>query len=232
MNTIIIDEKGRNRIVEYMDGIDEPYVGVDFKQLHFIFDEIKIIMPDVGLKAKITLTDGFSSGNIQINKKERWPLNFVGNMIFDYKYDGDKFHFSNSIDNTSIDDEEDFFDAAIELTNLYIAYMFVILDMSKKRSQIVKEYVPSKNVSNKESQNDMSPKKAVRKNVFLLDEIIEYAAQQNIVYQHRTHTINCEAWSVRGHYRKYKSGKVVFIKSFVKGKNRDKAQPQDRNYII
>lgn len=35
------------------------------------------------------------------------------------------------------------------------------------------------------------------------------------------HEINCECWCVRGHYRHYSSGNVVFIKSYKKGKNKD-----------
>ena len=33
--------------------------------------------------------------------------------------------------------------------------------------------------------------------------------------------IRCPAWGVRGHYRHYKNGKTIFIKSYVKGKDRD-----------
>ena len=33
----------------------------------------------------------------------------------------------------------------------------------------------------------------------------------------RRYIRHCEAWSVRGHYRRYKSGKVVYIKPHIKG---------------
>ena len=42
--------------------------------------------------------------------------------------------------------------------------------------------------------------------------------------------IHCLAWGVRGHFRHYKSGKVVFVNAYVKGKERDKYQGKD--YII
>ena len=32
---------------------------------------------------------------------------------------------------------------------------------------------------------------------------------------------HCPAWEVRGHYRHYKSGKVGYVKPYVKGKLRD-----------
>lgn len=37
----------------------------------------------------------------------------------------------------------------------------------------------------------------------------------------------CLAWGVRGHFRHYKSGKVVFIAPFVKGKEKDKYKGKD-----
>lgn len=46
--------------------------------------------------------------------------------------------------------------------------------------------------------------------------------------EERTFIRRCEAWMVRGHYRHYKSGKVVFIRSHIKGKGRLK----DTRYII
>lgn len=41
-------------------------------------------------------------------------------------------------------------------------------------------------------------------------------------------TRHCEAWSVRGHYRHYKSGKVVYIKPYTKGKGR----PAGKTYSV
>lgn len=44
--------------------------------------------------------------------------------------------------------------------------------------------------------------------------------------------ITCPCWSVRGHYRHYKSGKVVFIKNYEKGKEKGKVKPKDKTYTI
>ena len=33
---------------------------------------------------------------------------------------------------------------------------------------------------------------------------------------------SCTAWGVRGHYRRYKSGKVVYIKSHVRSTEKEK----------
>lgn len=39
--------------------------------------------------------------------------------------------------------------------------------------------------------------------------------------------ITCPCWSVRGHYRHYLSGKVVFIAAYKKGKNRSSFTPKE-----
>lgn len=42
----------------------------------------------------------------------------------------------------------------------------------------------------------------------------------------------CLCWSVRGHKRYYKSGKVVYIKPYKKGRDRDKAVINSKEYTI
>lgn len=64
---------------------------------------------------------------------------------------------------------------------------------------------------------------------FLADDIIEYArlhpTRSSIQYR-------CECWGVRGHFRHYEVGKVVFIKPYKKGKKRDIIEPQSKDYLI
>ena len=38
---------------------------------------------------------------------------------------------------------------------------------------------------------------------------------------------HCLAWSVRGHFRTMKNGKKVFVRPYVKGKEKDKYVPKD-----
>lgn len=42
--------------------------------------------------------------------------------------------------------------------------------------------------------------------------------------ERRKAEIRCQAWGVRGHFRHYKDGKVVFIEAYVKGKDRKQYQ--------
>lgn len=53
----------------------------------------------------------------------------------------------------------------------------------------------------------------------------------NVLRSKKIHRI-AEGWSVRGHYRHYKSGKVIFIKSFEKGKNRSQASQKKTKYQL
>lgn len=47
------------------------------------------------------------------------------------------------------------------------------------------------------------------------------------IASHRHGKITCPCWGVRGHYRHYKSGKVVFIEAYQKGKNRSNYSPKE-----
>ena len=53
----------------------------------------------------------------------------------------------------------------------------------------------------------------------------------NMLKSKKVHRI-AESWSVRGHYRHYKSGKVIFIESFEKGKNRKQVSQKKTKYKL
>ena len=67
--------------------------------------------------------------------------------------------------------------------------------------------------------------------IYLLDDLVKYASD-NYVAEGIHHEISCPCWEVRGHYRHYKSGKVVFIPAYHKGKERDKVQPKEKEYYL
>lgn len=50
---------------------------------------------------------------------------------------------------------------------------------------------------------------------------------KDIAREHRHNLRHCPAWGVRGHYRHYKSGKVVWINAQVRGKDREKYQGKE-----
>lgn len=53
----------------------------------------------------------------------------------------------------------------------------------------------------------------------------------NMLKSKKVHRM-AESWSVRGHYRHYKNGKVIFIESFEKGKNRKQASQKKTKYKL
>lgn len=113
------------------------------------------------------------------------------------------------------------------LATIYIAESYI---MSKQKSRKVKyeeiddvEFKPVSNVK-KRKRNKKREDKPI---VIDFDDIIS-----GRILRGREHIIRCGKWLVRGHYRHYKSGKIVFIKSFEKGKNRNKGKNLDKTYII
>lgn len=70
--------------------------------------------------------------------------------------------------------------------------------------------------------------KSRKKTEYKLFEIIrKYEKHMN----HNRHCMMCEHWEVKGHFRHYKNGKVVYIKQFSKGKNKD-AKIENRVYTL
>lgn len=88
-----------------------------------------------------------------------------------------------------------------------------IMNKLEERQKTIKEAKKIKS----NSKHRKSNKKYEKKEIYLINELIEYVSHSN-----RHHVITCEAWTVRGHYRHYKNGKVVFIQSYNKGKYKDR----------
>lgn len=91
----------------------------------------------------------------------------------------------------------------------------------------VQTVIKSKQPGKKSKKNGKRPR--VNKEVTLSFKDIE-----RVVYSRpelpRTYTHHVESFDVSGHYRHYKSGKVVFVKGYVKG-NKD-VKPADKTYKI
>ena len=51
------------------------------------------------------------------------------------------------------------------------------------------------------------------------------------IKRNQAHKINCPAWGVRGHYRHYKSGKVVYIQPHVRGKQKELYQGREYSLL-
>lgn len=93
--------------------------------------------------------------------------------------------------------------------------------IEKERSSNIKKREHKINNGNKENK------------ICLLDDIVKYiSSNEKYINNGNGNIIKCPCWSVRGHYRHYKSGKTIFIKNYVKGKEKDNAKPKEHKYYI
>lgn len=67
--------------------------------------------------------------------------------------------------------------------------------------------------------------------IYLFDDIVKYVSEK-YVPESGHYKVTCPCWEVRGHYRHYKSGKVIFVPAYRKGKDRKTAKPKDKEYYI
>ena len=107
--------------------------------------------------------------------------------------------------------------------------LLAIMEKIENREKTVKE------IDKNSKARDRNRKKVSKENnkIFLLDELVEYVAKNNIYPKHSVHhSIQCPCWSVRGHYRTYKNGRTVFVKPYRKGKKRETAEPKENIYIV
>ena len=124
-------------------------------------------------------------------------------------------------------DEYKYLNIGHDLAQIILRIMLYI--MNTPREKIEKPKLPKEKTERKENQN----KTAKENKVYLLDEIVEYVNENGLtVSQSGTHKINCPCWSVRGHYRHYKSGKVIFVENYKKGKERENKEPKSKTYTV
>lgn len=110
-------------------------------------------------------------------------------------------------------------------SNIY-AIMAYIMTTERKR---VGKQRPVQMANSKKKHKS----KSENKNIYLLSEIVDYVNDNGLLIKpSENHKITCPCWSVRGHYRTYKSGKKVFVKPFEKGKERGKVAPKQHIYTI
>ena len=83
----------------------------------------------------------------------------------------------------------------------------------------------------KENKKDEVIRQNNGKNVrnISIDDAVVYARK---TFLSTGRKIQAECYGVRGHYRHYKNGKVVFVKPYKKGWNRDGKAPSKQNYTI
>lgn len=129
---------------------------------------------------------------------------------------------------TAITKEEDKQYAPLytECAERIYAVMSYIMTTERKR---VEKQRPAQKASPKKKHKS----KSENKSIYLLSEIVDYVNDNGLLIRPSgNHKITCPCWSVRGHYRTYKNGKKVFVKSFEKGKERGKVAPKQHTYVV
>jgi len=86
----------------------------------------------------------------------------------------------------------------------------------KKERHIIKRIMPTPEQIN---QAEKSGKPYVSQAIVIKDISIRYVYEPHETKKYKRH---CEAWGVRGHYRHYKSGKIVYVRPHTKGSGRKK----------
>lgn len=108
---------------------------------------------------------------------------------------------------------------------IYAAMSYI---MTTERKRVEKQRTTQKASPKKKHES-----KSENKSIYLLSEIVDYVNDNGLLIKPSgNHKITCPCWSVRGHYRTYKSGKKVFVKPFEKGKERGKVAPKQHTYVV
>lgn len=223
--TQIFNEKIKLDFVEYYDEIylyNEPTDDVKRFGL-FNSYRIKIINP-------ITIMDENPCIIVQAVTRGDDEHPYVKNELR-YEFLNDKLTLNMFVGSTAatMDKSLEEYDK-LEAVYKYIcglAFRTVMYINYKMLSDRVEKNIPFKdNIQENKTENKTEK---TEKKYYSLCEAIKYISKSHGGH----HEIKCEKWSVRGHYRKYKNGKTIFIKEFTKGKKKDETiQIKQKIYMV
>lgn len=126
----------------------------------------------------------------------------------------------------NIEDNKKFGDVSCNWADYIYSVMAYIMTTPRERAERTKG-TKIFNTQKVESKRNRENK------IYLLDEIVDYVNENGLtIAKSGNHTITCPCWSVRGHYRHYKNGNVIFVKSYEKGKEKGKVKSKDKTYTI
>ena len=227
MNTIKINEKECKEILNYN--------GTRYFE-NFIFNEFRIIVIQNGYKVvyKIKIDGNVNEVTyVLIKGNESKDCKFIfteseeevefiekpnGKLINELAINVSKLPYRRQLE--EIQKQDILFRDEMKFITKFKQY---IMNKSYERKTIQKNVVKLK--TNKTTRKVTSVKK---NNVqYLLNDIVEYVSHNSGI-----HNITCECWVVRGHFRHYKSGRIVFIKPYEKGKKRNSIKPADKIYKL
>ena len=195
---------------------------------NFIYDEFGIMLEDglnIVFAAKIFFDNNIVDDGIQIHLIVHGGNPVKESIAYEVKYN-DYYYANMSVycNNNS----KKWTDIGYDIAFLVLRVITYIMSYDRKRVQ--------KKISlnhNPKEEEILKRNKPCDTKIFLLDEIVEYVDKNGLNKKiENGREIQCPCWSVRGHYRHYKSGKVVFVKNYLKGKKRDTEQPKPKEYFV
>lgn len=201
---------------------DEPLSGsID----NFIFDDFALWFTkkeniELGLRVFLKCKNGDMTGT-QIHLVKLHD-DWVENIFYEVELNNETERGFNVFCNSHSDR---YLNIGVDIAELVFRTICYI--MNTERNRIVKPKKKTKPVHINKTKSKSNDK------IYLLDDVVEYVNENGFSgFSGEKHIINCPCWSVRGHYRHYKSGKVIFVKNYEKGKEKGKTIPKEKTYVI
>lgn len=148
-------------------------------------------------------------------KSENWVSVENNNFFARYQYSTKGF--------VTYDSDKD---KALETLKIYSSLMKYIMRKIGERNILEVEV---ENNKTKIKNKTVRENKKTENNIYLFKDIVKYVSSEK---QGLKRKINCDCWQVHGHYRHYKSGKVVFINPYKKGKKRNDTESKGKKYFL
>lgn len=188
---------------------------------NFIYDEFSLIYTlseKMVLGFTVFFTDGIDGLEFYLVRHgEKWVKNVFYQIKLDSKANSGFSVYCNNC-------EKKYCDIGYGLAEIIVRTMLYIMNAPRERTETAKTH-------NANERKTGSKKK--ENSIYLLDEIVDYVNENRLtVPKSGNRTITCPCWNVRGHYRHYKSGNTVFVKSYEKGKQKGKAKPKSKVYTV
>lgn len=193
---------------------------------NFIYDEFGILINENGkisIGACVLFEKEIEGTEIQLVVLDNHPIDNVCYMIKLSENNND------GLEVTCNTNKKKFLDIGHDLAQLVLRVICYI--MSEPRKRKARPKLPREKQEKVEKERKEEKRKDNR--IFLLDDIVEYVLENELnINTDTSYKINCPCWSVRGHYRHYKSGKVIFVENYKKGKDKDKTEPKSKTYTV
>ena len=218
MNTIVvytdeIDEELKNNVIQNFiyDSFTMVVTKNEYSNIALIFDIATNQGNPNDCSCRVTMLNE-STGNYEIATEFNWLIT-EEKIETRYRYEKDNDIFG---------------DVSCDWADYLYSVMSYI--MTTPREKVTKSMKKTIDL-NKRKENKKADYKENK--IYLLNEIVEYVNENGLTDKPAgTREIQCTCWTVRGHYRHYKGGKVVFVKNYIKGKDRENLMPKDKIYTV